>query len=106
MLKPIFAPKGDFFLEPIVIDVAAVAIRAELFGTWIGRYPLSVLFHIYRPDDLNALVDSDVLFSIGALIHIDVCAWEILKKPKGLSLDSHGRLKSLFSNFKHNLMVF
>lgn len=56
MLYPILEPKINFFLQPIVIDVAAIAIWTELFITWVCRYSFAVILAIYRLDDPKAFL--------------------------------------------------
>ena len=89
MLYPILEPKINFFLQPIVIDVAAIAIWTELFITWVCRYSFAVILAIYRLDDLNAFLDVANLLSIGSLIHPNVCFGVVLKQAELLTFNLH-----------------
>lgn len=71
MLKPIFKPKINFFVNPIVIDVATVAISAESLAVRICRYSFISILGIHRLDDLYTF-HSVVFPAIGAFIDIHI----------------------------------
>ena len=89
MLQPVLEPKINFLFQPIVFDVAAIAICPELFIAWICRYSFTIIGVIYRLDDLNALLDVSNLLSIGSLIDPNVRLGVVLKKPELFTLNHH-----------------
>lgn len=71
MLKPIIEPKINFFVNPIVIDVATVAISAEPLAARICRYSFISILGIHRLDDLYTF-HLVVFPAIGAFIDIHI----------------------------------
>lgn len=89
MLQPVCEPKLNLLFQPIVLDIAAIAIWPKLFIAWVCRYSFAVILAIYRLDNLNAFLNVPYLLSIGSLIDPNVRFGIVLKQAELLTFNLH-----------------